>query len=327
MSVNQLIARGGVPVDTSGTRGEIARMQQADQYRNQLMQREDAQLSREQAQQAQEDAEDDHVAGLLQSGRYDEALAIDPENTQLFMQAKGIDPQSVFRNKQLAQGQSQFDAQQAAAQRNSDRSYQVQMAQERRMASQGGGAAESFSPFTQADGTVVLLGNRGSQRPTQLRGARPANAQTDKATANATSWDVYQAGMKGIKTGMEGSATGPIAGRIPAYTAAQQSAEGAVSAMAPVLKQLFRSAGEGVFTDKDQELLIAMMPTRKDHTEARKFKLDNIDSIVRAKLGMEGAAPTQQAGEPVRVASPQEAAALPVGAEFITPDGQKRVRK
>jgi hypothetical protein len=53
MSVNQLIARGGVPVDTSGTRGQIAQMQQVDQYRNTLMQREDAQLSREQAQSQQ----------------------------------------------------------------------------------------------------------------------------------------------------------------------------------------------------------------------------------------------------------------------------------
>lgn len=30
--------------------------------------------------------------------------------------------------------------------------------------------AESFSPFTQADGTVVLVGNRGTQKPTDLSG-------------------------------------------------------------------------------------------------------------------------------------------------------------
>jgi hypothetical protein len=55
--------------------------------------------------------------------------------------------------------------------------------------------------------------------------------------------------------------------------------------MAPVLKQLFRAAGEGVFTDKDQELLIQMIPTRETNPEARKAMLDNIDAIVRAKLG------------------------------------------
>jgi hypothetical protein len=151
MSVNQLIARGGVPVDTSGTRGEIARMQQADQYRNQLMQREDAQLSREQAQQAQEDAEDDHVAGLLQSGRYDEALAIDPENTQLFMQAKGIDPQSVYRNKQLTQDQSQFtarlgqDQSQFSARLRQDQSQFT--AQERRLSQPSPKADDDFARY------------------------------------------------------------------------------------------------------------------------------------------------------------------------------------
>lgn len=135
-----------------------------------------------------------------------------------------------------------------------------------------------------------------------LTGAKATADAAAKATADANAtnvqnqraWDTYQAGMAGLVAGLSGSETGPVSGRIPAWTAAQQSAEGSVAAMAPVLKQLFRSAGEGTFTDRDQQMLIEMLPTRKDRPEARDFKLGNIESIVRAKLGIREAveAPT-----------------------------------
>jgi hypothetical protein len=97
---------------------------------------------------------------------------------------------------------------------------------------------------------------------------------------------VYEQAKKGLVTGLGETTTGPFVGRAPAISTEQQVAEGAVAAMAPVLKQLFRAAGEGVFTDRDQALLMDMVPTRKDRAEARKLKMENIDRIVRAKLGM-----------------------------------------
>lgn len=56
--------------------------------------------------------------------------------------------------------------------------------------------------------------------------------------------------------------------------------------LAPVLKGIFRSAGEGTFTDKDQELLMDMAPTAFDSDSVAAQKLRNIDGIIRAKLGM-----------------------------------------
>jgi hypothetical protein len=106
------------------------------------------------------------------------------------------------------------------------------------------------------------------------------------AKQNEKAYATYQAGMSGLVKGLSGTNTGPLAGRMPAFTASQQIADGAVSAMAPVLKGLFRSAGEGTFTDKDQEMLLEMMPTRRDEPEARAAKLANVDAIVKAKLGM-----------------------------------------
>lgn len=108
----------------------------------------------------------------------------------------------------------------------------------------------------------------------------------DKGRERGMALNMYEEARKGLDTALSATDTGPIVGRIPAVTAAQQTATGAVAAMAPILKQLFRSAGEGTFTDRDQALLLDMVPTRADHPEARDAKLANIDNIVRAKLGM-----------------------------------------
>lgn len=133
------------------------------------------------------------------------------------------------------------------------------------------------------------------------------------AVTNKKAFDAYQASMSGLTKALEGTATGPIVGRAPAITAAQQTADKAVAAMAPTLKGLFRTAGEGTFTDKDQELLLNMIPRRTDAPEARNFAISNIDAIVRAKLG--------------QGSFDEYYEALPVGAEFIGPDGRKRVKQ
>lgn len=110
--------------------------------------------------------------------------------------------------------------------------------------------------------------------------------QAALSRSNSTAYNVYEQGMAGLSRGLENANTGPIIGRLPALTADQQAAQGGVAAMAPVLKQMFRAAGEGTFTDKDQALLLDMLPTRADLPEARESKLSNVDNIVRAKLGM-----------------------------------------
>jgi len=124
-------------------------------------------------------------------------------------------------------------------------------------------------------------------------GAKFAAERENAQRGNATAFDAYQQAMNGIRTSFGKTDTGPIAGRMPAVTAGQQTAEGAIAAAAPVLKQLFRSAGEGVFTDRDQQLLIDMLPKRTDHPEVVESKLGMIDSVVAAKLNMSGAPAAQ----------------------------------
>jgi hypothetical protein len=110
--------------------------------------------------------------------------------------------------------------------------------------------------------------------------ARNATART-----TAIALDGYNAAMSGLQEALGNTAGGYLAGRVPAVGPDAQIAEGAIAAVAPVLKQLFRTSGEGVFTDKDQQLLMDMVPKRTDEPEAQRAKMANIDAIVRAKLG------------------------------------------
>lgn len=144
--------------------------------------------------------------------------------------------------------------------------------------------------------TAIEADRAGAVETAKTR-AQQAGEKTERDRSNASAYRVYEQGLKGLTGGLDAAETGPIIGRLPALTANQQVAQGGVDAMAPILKQMFRSAGEGTFTDKDQELLLSMLPTRKDLPEARKAKLANIDNIVRAKLGLAPAglqAPSKQ---------------------------------
>jgi hypothetical protein len=127
----------------------------------------------------------------------------------------------------------------------------------------------------------------------QMKGTESAATAAGKITGERegkapTAYAAYKAGVASLEKAMSETRTGPLSGRLPAMTAAQQTAEGAEATMAPILKDLFRSSGEGTFTEGDQALLLKMVPTRTDHPEARKAKLAMIDEIVLAKLGMSG---------------------------------------
>jgi len=108
-------------------------------------------------------------------------------------------------------------------------------------------------------------------------------------------YNTYQTAMKSVSDALANTTTGPVAGRLPAFSAEQQIAEGAVAAIAPILKQLFRAAGEGVFTDRDQQLLLDMVPTRTDRQQAKDAKIANINAIVASKLGIESVPQTSKA--------------------------------
>lgn len=138
--------------------------------------------------------------------------------------------------------------------------------------------------------TPILAGRAGEQTLAERRATQTADSEAN-IRKNSAAFSTYQAAIGQLEKAASATATNPVAGTIPALSASAQIMEGAINTMAPVLKEMFRQAGEGTFTDKDQELLLNMVPTRKDHPEAVKAKLEMIDSLVRAKLQQGAAKP------------------------------------
>jgi hypothetical protein len=129
---------------------------------------------------------------------------------------------------------------------------------------------------------------------TAVNNAVSAGEQLGTEKSNTKALAIYEAGISGLIDGLSDTETGPVVGLLPAMTSNQQIADGAIAVMAPILKQLFRESGEGSFSDGDQKLLIDMIPSRKDTPEARRSKISNIDTIVRAKLGASAGQSAQQ---------------------------------
>jgi hypothetical protein len=145
------------------------------------------------------------------------------------------------------------------------------------------GAPPTQSPLSTAEAEAEAKRRQAEAAAAGQAGGQITGAREGK---RGPAYAAFQTGIASLESAMGNTATGPLMGRMPALTAAQQTAEGAEATMAPILKQLFRDAGEGTFTDSDQALLMKMVPTRKDHPEARKAKIEMIDNIVRAKLAI-----------------------------------------
>lgn len=109
--------------------------------------------------------------------------------------------------------------------------------------------------------------------------------QASLAEQNAKAYQAFSLGVGNLRTSLSNTVTGPGMGLVPAVTSEAQEAEGAGALMAPLLKNLFREAGEGTFTKDDQQILLDMLPDRNTFGPARDRKLYMVDSIVRIKLG------------------------------------------
>ena len=161
-------------------------------------------------------------------------------------------------------------------------------------------------PLSTREAEISFVADEAAARESATTDVDAREGYVQRQQANRDTYAIYEVARNGMMTGLEGTETGYFAGKIPPITAGQQIAEGGVSAMAPVLKQLFRAAGEGVFTDKDQELLMSMIPTRNDLAAARLAKMENIDLIVRGKLQIDDLEKLQQARDAIAKGAPEE---------------------
>lgn len=162
----------------------------------------------------------------------------------------------------------------------------------------GGAAGEAA--LSAADQQRQAELEQARQEAMVKEGAKAAAGAAETERSNTAAYSAYDSGMRALAESLGKTTTGPVAGLLPAFSDDQRIADGAIAAMAPILKQMFRSAGEGTFTDNDQKLLMDMIPTRQDGPAVQKAKFRNIDAIVRAKLGVSEdgtpVAPPQQDG-------------------------------
>lgn len=150
-----------------------------------------------------------------------------------------------------------------------------------------------FRPMSTSEpvqvGDPIPKGVKPENQPGNIVAAEEARNQVEaqqKKKENDKAFKAYMVGMRNLGFALSQTDTGPMIGQLPALTSAQQTAEGAGAVMAPILKQLFRTAGEGTFTDKDQELLLNMLPSRTDTETARINKINFVNAVVAAKLGI-----------------------------------------
>ena len=153
--------------------------------------------------------------------------------------------------------------------------------------------------WTDASGVVVkripkkLDPSQTPEHAAKVVGAKGAATAEVDATAsqvaNAPAINAFNIGMAKVEAAYAALETDPVTGLFPAYTAEEQMAESSTDIMAPILKSLFREAGEGTFSEGDQRLLLNMAPKRTDRPETVAFKIDMIRQMVAAKLGDGGA--------------------------------------
>jgi hypothetical protein len=119
-------------------------------------------------------------------------------------------------------------------------------------------------------------------------GTQAAKAQAEinqAAVSNDLLRQQFDFGFNALESALGGTGqTGKIFGNLPAVTTSAQIADNAKALLLPIMKGVFRGAGEGVFTDKDQETLEAMLPTRDMTPEAAAQALDSVKMLVSLKL-------------------------------------------
>tara|TARA_R110000796_G_scaffold41618_1_gene102879 strand:- start:2013 stop:3575 length:1563 start_codon:yes stop_codon:yes gene_type:complete len=139
--------------------------------------------------------------------------------------------------------------------------------------------------------------------------------EKERKRTEAVAYKQFGVAMKNLedKLGkMEYMDQGPIVGMAPAISTEAQNFEAARAAMAPILKQLFRGAGEGVFTNQDQQVLMRMLANRGQDAVPAKDAMNNVRRMVASKLGMPD--PTLPKGDkppkPTKDYTPEDHSAL-----------------
>jgi hypothetical protein len=132
--------------------------------------------------------------------------------------------------------------------------------------------------------------------------AKAAAKDESVARSNQKALNVYESAVSGLLEDFETASTGPIAGLIPAIGEDERVLEASINIMRPVIKGVVREAGEGTFSDQDQELIDQLIPSRNDTDEVARRKIKRLDAFIRSKLsGSDSGSAVSESGVVVEV--------------------------
>jgi hypothetical protein len=211
-----------------------------------------------------------------------QVLANDPEllkkyAIEFFKKRMGIDPADMQTFNKLTEGMTQEDI---------DRAKRIELGLEPRAGSQFALSLEE------------LFARSAAQAGGQVKGKTEEERSQEQVLKDRT-WNMWGNALSTLEESLLGTSTGFVSGLLPAVTTSQQLADQSIAMMAPTLKNIFRESGEGVFTDQDQALLLAMIPNRGSNPEVIAQALRNIDNIVRIKLNQPEPIPMPNGGSQV----------------------------
>jgi hypothetical protein len=274
MPINPLIASGGTPFDVSNALFKMGDGQRQDravqvaEERNALVDRRwQAQDAQQQAALAKEAEEDAAFDAARLKGDWDAMAAIDPDTTKVLWQFQEARKPPV----QPGPIQTQRMPDGATFYTQDGKSIGSRMPQAPQRP-----APETFSPFTQADGTVVMLGSRGTERPTNLKGApksaplTTAQSAVDKSfapeyakfvTGGAADAQKALDELRGVQSQLksgEKNLTGWALGKVPLGSRAMfnQDSVDAEETVANTVQRSLRVILGAQFTEKEGENLI-----------------------------------------------------------------------
>jgi hypothetical protein len=215
--------------------------------------------------------------------------------------------------------------------------------------SQSAAAGQSWRPLTPQEiaaaglppGTAAQTDGSGKIDVLSKRDATGGLSQKDMTTARQklNTISIARRQLQNIKDRfgeLQGSMSAGSFGQGKLPTPKGKAFDAAVDQMRSTLTALTRVPGVGAMSDYETRLDQAKFPSRQNYEAVTAQQIGYIEEFLNGVEGgyqnmMSGGAQAESAqaggqGGPVRVNTPEEAAALPSGTEFITPDGRRKVR-
>jgi hypothetical protein len=195
MPIDPMIARGVEPLTFGNTLMQISALKQRDrsldqdaQYQNALMQDRQQARTDQQAMRTADDEEDAAWEAAIQAGDLDGAFRIDPQATSLYANwKKSQEPAAPIEFKKTPWG-GQYAEQ--GGQRVPGLEYNPPAPQQY--------GPESFSSEVDADGNLILVGNRGTIRETGRKGSKGGGENVPGSDLNPR----QKTGMNMIETNL-----------------------------------------------------------------------------------------------------------------------------